>query len=190
MLYISHFRDPKNSVICKVTLIQMSLCCQLSRWKLSFFSFMCDTFCIVSRWTCICNTWYTAIFCNAAIMHFIWYDHQTIDHGISWLIRFKHVCETDCLPVALQGRFGKIFFQFGHSVALNSICWLAVFDVTFEGLIDQQSVTEDSTRQSFFWACIIHEVPINVKWTFLHNSKTKAEKSGKHSSTIKIESKQ
>ena len=27
---------------------------------------------------------------------------------------------------------------------------LAVFDVTFEGLIDQQSVTEDSTRPSFF----------------------------------------
>ena len=27
---------------------------------------------------------------------------------------------------------------------------LAVFDVTFEGLIDQQSVTEDSTRLSFF----------------------------------------
>ena len=27
---------------------------------------------------------------------------------------------------------------------------LAVFDVTFKGLIDQQSVTEDSTRPSFF----------------------------------------
>ena len=27
---------------------------------------------------------------------------------------------------------------------------LAVFDATFEGLIDQQSVTEDSTRPSFF----------------------------------------
>ena len=27
---------------------------------------------------------------------------------------------------------------------------LAVFDVTFEGLIDQPSVTEDSTRPSFF----------------------------------------
>ena len=27
---------------------------------------------------------------------------------------------------------------------------LAVFDVTFEGLIDQQSVTENSTRPSFF----------------------------------------
>ena len=26
----------------------------------------------------------------------------------------------------------------------------AVFDVTFEGLIDQQSVTEDSTRPSFY----------------------------------------
>ena len=36
------------------------------------------------------------------------------------------------------------------------ICW-TVFDVTFEGLIDQQSVTEDSTRKSqYLWACL-HE---------------------------------
>ena len=42
-----------------------------------------------------------------------------------------------------------LFLQFGHPVAFNWICWL-YFDVIFEGLIDQQSVTEDSTGLSFF----------------------------------------
>ena len=52
----------------------------------------------------------------------------------------------DCMIVLVLPVLSVLLQAPGHL----QLDLLAVFDVTFEGLIDQQSVNEDSTRPSFF----------------------------------------